>query len=196
MGAEVAKWFAILFAAMLVNNFLLSRFLGLCPFFGVSKSMDTAVGMSMGVIFVMVVAGIVTWFLNLLLISWHIEFLQILVFILVIAALVQIIEIFIKKTNPALYSALGIYLPLITTNCAILGLSLINVQNNYTLMETIFNSVGSSLGYSMALILFSSLRVKLDVEELPAAFEGMPAAFIMAFILSMSFMAFTGMIKV
>ncbi len=196
MGAEVAKWFAILFAAMLVNNFLLSRFLGLCPFFGVSKSMDTAVGMSMGVIFVMVVAGIVTWFLNLLLISWHIEFLQILVFILVIAALVQIIEIFIKKTNPALYSALGIYLPLITTNCAILGLSLINVQNNYTLMETIFNSVGSSLGYSMALILFSSLRVKLDVEELPAAFEGMPAAFITAFILSMSFMAFTGMIKV
>jgi electron transport complex protein RnfA len=193
---EAAKLFAILFAAMLVNNFLLSRFLGLCPFFGVSKSMDTAVGMSMGVIFVMVVAGIVTWFLNLLLIAWHVEFLQILVFILVIAALVQVIEIFIKKTNPTLYSALGIYLPLITTNCAILGLALINVQHNYTLMETIFNSVGSSLGYSMALILFSSLRVKLDVEELPAAFDGMPAAFITAFILSMSFMAFTGMIKV
>ncbi len=193
---EAAKLFAILFAAMLVNNFLLSRFLGLCPFFGVSKSMDTAVGMSLGVIFVMVVAGIVTWFLNLLLIAWNVEFLQILVFILVIAALVQIIEIFIKKTNPELYSALGIYLPLITTNCAILGLALINVQHNYTLMETIFNSVGSSLGYSMALILFSSLRVKLDVEELPAAFDGMPAAFITAFILSMSFMAFTGMIKV
>ncbi|WP_036225995.1 electron transport complex protein RnfA [Mesoaciditoga lauensis] len=193
---EAAKLFAILFAAMLVNNFLLSRFLGLCPFFGVSKSMDTAVGMSMGVIFVMVVASIVTWFLNLLLIMWHVEFLQILIFILVIAALVQIIEIFIKKTNPALYSALGIYLPLITTNCAILGLALINVQHNYTLMETIFNSVGSSLGYSMALILFSSLRVKLDVEELPAAFDGTPAAFITAFILSMSFMAFTGMIKV
>ncbi len=193
---EAAKLFAILFAAMLVNNFLLSRFLGLCPFFGVSKSMDTAVGMSLGVIFVMVVAGIVTWFLNLLLIAWNVEFLQILVFILVIAALVQIIEIFIKKTNPELYSALGIYLPLITTNCAILGLALINVQHNYTLMETIFNSIGSSLGYSMALILFSSLRVKLDVEELPAAFDGMPAAFITAFILSMSFMAFTGMIKV
>ncbi len=193
---DAARLFAILFAAMLVNNFLLSRFLGLCPFFGVSKSMDTAVGMSMGVIFVMVIAGIVTWFLNQLLIAWKVEFLQILVFILVIAALVQIIEIFIKKTNPALYSALGIYLPLITTNCAILGLALINVQNNYTLMETIFNSVGSALGYSLALILFSSLRVKLDLDELPAAFEGMPAAFITAFILSMSFMAFTGMIKV
>ncbi len=193
---DAAKLFALLLAAMFVNNFLLSRFLGLCPFFGVSKSMDTAVGMSMGVIFVMLVAGIVAWFLNLLLVMWHIEFLQTLVFILVIAALVQLIEIFIKKVNPALYSALGIYLPLITTNCAILGLALINVQHNFTLMETIFNSVGSALGYSMALILFSSLRVKLDVEELPKAFEGMPAAFITAFILSMSFMAFTGMIKV
>ena len=196
MSAEVAKLFAILLAAMLVNNFLLSRFLGLCPFFGVSRSMDTAVGMSISVIFVMVVASIVTWFLNLLLVYWHVEFLRILVFILVIAALVQMIEIFMKKTNPSLYSALGIYLPLITTNCAILGLALINVQQNYTLMETIFNSVGSSLGYSMALILFSSLRVKLDIEELPAAFDGMPAAFITASILSMSFMAFTGMIRV
>lgn len=193
---DAAKLFALLLAAMFVNNFLLSRFLGLCPFFGVSKSMDTAVGMSMGVIFVMLISGIVTWFLNLLLITWHIEFLQTLVFILVIAALVQLIEIFIKKANPALYSALGIYLPLITTNCAILGLALINVQHNFTLMETIFNSVGSALGYSMALILFSSLRVKLDIEELPKAFDGMPAAFITAFILSMSFMAFTGMIKV
>ncbi len=193
---DAAKLFALLLAAMFVNNFLLSRFLGLCPFFGVSKSMDTAVGMSMGVVFVMLVAGIATWFLNLLLIMWHIEFLQTLAFILVIAALVQLIEIFIKKVNPSLYSALGIYLPLITTNCAILGLALINVQNNFTLMETIFNSVGSAVGYSMALILFSSLRVKLDIEELPAAFEGMPAAFITAFILSMSFMAFTGMIKV
>ena len=193
---DAAKLFALLLAAMFVNNFLLSRFLGLCPFFGVSKSMDTAVGMSMGVIFVMLIAGIVAWFLNLLLIMWHIEFLQTLVFILVIAALVQLIEIFIKKANPALYSALGIYLPLITTNCAILGLALINVQHNFTLMETIFNSVGSALGYSMALILFSSLRVKLDIEELPKAFDGMPAAFITAFILSMSFMAFTGMVKV
>ncbi len=193
---DAAKLFALLLAAMFVNNFLLSRFLGLCPFFGVSKSMDTAVGMSMGVIFVMLIAGIVAWFLNLLLVMWHIEFLQTLVFILVIAALVQLIEIFIKKANPALYSALGIYLPLITTNCAILGLALINVQHDFTLMETIFNSVGSALGYSMALILFSSLRVKLDIEELPKAFEGMPAAFITAFILSMSFMAFTGMIKV
>ncbi len=193
---DFAKLFALMFAAMLINNFLLSRFLGLCPFFGVSKKMDTAVGMSMGVIFVMVIAGILTWFINLLLIAWHVEFLQILVFILIIAALVQLIELFIKKANPTLHSALGIYLPLITTNCAILGLALINVQQNYTLMQTIFNSVGSALGFALALILFSSLREKMDIEELPPIFEGMPAAFITAFVLSMVFTAFTGMIKV
>lgn len=193
---DFAKLFALMFAAMLINNFLLSRFLGLCPFFGVSKKMDTAVGMSMGVIFVMVIAGILTWFVNLILIAWHVEFLQILVFILIIAALVQLIELFIKKTNPTLHSALGIYLPLITTNCAILGLALINVQQNYTLMQTVFNSLGSALGFALALILFSSLREKLDIDELPPIFDGMPAAFITAFVLSMVFTAFTGMIKV
>ena len=193
---DFGRLFALLFAAMLINNFLLVRFLGLCPFFGVSKKIDTAVGMSMGVIFVMVVAGIVTWFLNLLLMAWHVEFLKIIVFILVIAALVQLLELFLKKSNPTLYSALGIYLPLITTNCAVLGLALLNVQKNYTLMGTIFNSVGSALGFAIAIILFSSLREKLDINELPASFEGMPAAFITAFILSMSFEAFTGMIKV
>ncbi len=193
---DFSKLLALMFVAMLVNNFLLTRFLGLCPFFGVSKKMDTAVGMSMGVIFVMVVAGVITWFLNLLLIAWHVEFLQILTFILVIAALVQLIELFLKKTNPTLYSALGIYLPLITTNCAILGLVLINAGANYTLMETFFNSLGSALGYALALILFSSLRGRLDINELPAAFDGMPAAFITAFILSMSFEAFVGIIKV
>ncbi len=193
---DFPRLLALMFMAMLVNNFLLTRFLGLCPFFGVSKKMDTAVGMSLGVVFVMVIAGIITWFLNLLLIAWHIEFLQILVFILVIAALVQLIELFLKKTNPTLYSALGIYLPLITTNCAILGLVLINSGANYTLMETLFNSLGSALGYALALILFSSLREKLDINELPSSFDGMPAAFITAFILSMSFEAFVGMIKV
>jgi electron transport complex protein RnfA len=195
MNANFGELFALMFSAMLVYNFLLSRFLGMCSFFGVSQKIDTAVGMSIAVIFVMVVSGISAWIINLLLIAWNLEFLQILVFVLIIAALVQFIEIFVKKTNPVLYNALGIYLPLITTNCAILGVVLLNLNQNYDLMQTIFNTVGSALGYALAIILFASIRERLSIDELPPVFEGMPAAFITAFVLSMSFMAFTGMIK-
>jgi electron transport complex protein RnfA len=195
MNVNFGELFALMFSAMLVYNFLLSRFLGMCSFFGVSQKIDTAVGMSIAVIFVMVVSGISAWIINLLLIAWNLEFLQILVFVLIIAALVQFIEIFVKKTNPVLYNALGIYLPLITTNCAILGVVLLNLNQNYGLMQTIFNTVGSALGYALAIILFASIRERLSIDELPPVFEGMPAAFITAFVLSMSFMAFTGMIK-
>jgi electron transport complex protein RnfA len=195
MNVNFGELFALMFSAMLVYNFLLSRFLGMCSFFGVSQKIDTAVGMSIAVIFVMVVSGISAWIINLLLIAWNLEFLQILVFVLIIAALVQFIEIFVKKTNPVLYNALGIYLPLITTNCAILGVVLLNLNQNYDLMQTIFNTVGSALGYALAIILFASIRERLSIDELPPVFEGMPAAFITAFVLSMSFMAFTGMIK-
>jgi electron transport complex protein RnfA len=195
MNANFGELFALMFSAMLVYNFLLSRFLGMCSFFGVSQKIDTAVGMSIAVIFVMVVSGISAWIINLLLIAWNLEFLQILVFVLIIAALVQFIEIFVKKTNPVLYNALGIYLPLITTNCAILGVVLLNLNQSYDLMQTIFNTVGSALGYALAIILFASIRERLSIDELPPVFEGMPAAFITAFVLSMSFMAFTGMIK-
>ncbi len=195
MNVNFGELFALMFSAMLVYNFLLSRFLGMCSFFGVSQKIDTAVGMSIAVIFVMVISGISAWLLNLLLIAWNLEFLQILVFVLVIAALVQLIEIFVKKTNPVLYNALGIYLPLITTNCAVLGVVLLNLNQNYDLLQTIFNTVGSALGYALAIILFASIRERLSIDELPPVFDGMPAAFITAFILSMSFMAFTGMIK-
>jgi electron transport complex protein RnfA len=195
MNVNLGELFALMFSSMLVYNFLLSRFLGMCSFFGVSQKIDTAVGMSIAVIFVMVVSGISAWIINLLLIAWNLEFLQILVFVLIIAALVQFIEIFVKKTNPVLYNALGIYLPLITTNCAILGVVLLNLNQNYDLMQTIFNTVGSALGYALAIILFASIRERLSIDELPPVFEGMPAAFITAFVLSMSFMAFTGMIK-
>jgi electron transport complex protein RnfA len=195
MNVNFGELFALMFSAMLVYNFLLSRFLGMCSFFGVSQKIDTAVGMSIAVIFVMVVSAISAWIINLLLIAWNLEFLQILVFVLIIAALVQFIEIFVKKTNPVLYNALGIYLPLITTNCAILGVVLLNLNQNYDLMQTIFNTVGSALGYALAIILFASIRERLSIDELPPVFEGMPAAFITAFVLSMSFMAFTGMIK-
>jgi electron transport complex protein RnfA len=196
MNANFGELFALMFSAMLVYNFLLSRFLGMCSFFGVSQKIDTAVGMSIGVIFVMVASGISAWVLNLLLIAWNLEFLQILVFVLVIAALVQFIEIFVKKTNPVLYNALGIYLPLITTNCAVLGVVLLNLNQSYDLMQTIFNTVGSALGYALAIILFASIRERLSIDELPPVFEGMPAAFITAFVLSMGFIAFSGMIKV
>jgi electron transport complex protein RnfA len=195
MNVNFGELFALMFSAMLVYNFLLSRFLGMCSFFGVSQKIDTAVGMSIAVIFVMVVSAISAWIINLLLIAWNLEFLQILVFVLIIAALVQFIEIFVKKTNPVLYNALGIYLPLITTNCSILGVVLLNLNQNYDLMQTIFNTVGSALGYALAIILFASIRERLSIDELPPVFEGMPAAFITAFVLSMSFMAFTGMIK-
>ncbi|MGC9173343.1 electron transport complex protein RnfA [Athalassotoga sp.] len=195
MSANFGELFALMFSAMLVYNFLLSRFLGMCSFFGVSQKIDTAVGMSIAVIFVMVVSGLSAWILNLLLVAWHIEFLQILVFVLVIAALVQFIEIFVKKTNPVLYNALGIYLPLITTNCAVLGVVLLNLNQNYDFLQTIFNTVGSALGYALAIILFASIRERLSIDELPPVFEGMPAAFITAFVLSMGFMAFNGMIK-
>ncbi|BBJ27571.1 electron transport complex protein RnfA [Athalassotoga saccharophila] len=196
MSANFGELFALMFSAMLVYNFLLSRFLGMCSFFGVSQKIDTAVGMSIAVIFVMVVSGLAAWILNLLLVAWHIEFLQILVFVLVIAALVQFIEIFVKKTNPVLYNALGIYLPLITTNCAVLGVVLLNLNQNYDFLQTLFNTVGSALGYALAIILFASIRERLSIDELPPVFEGMPAAFITAFVLSMGFMAFNGMIKV
>ncbi len=195
MSANFGELFALMFSAMLVYNFLLSRFLGMCSFFGVSQKIDTAVGMSIAVIFVMVVSGLAAWILNLLLVAWHIEFLQILVFVLVIAALVQFIEIFVKKTNPVLYNALGIYLPLITTNCAVLGVVLLNLNQNYDFLQTVFNTVGSALGYALAIILFASIRERLSIDELPPVFEGMPAAFITAFVLSMGFMAFNGMIK-
>lgn len=195
MNVNFGELFALMFSAMLVYNFLLSRFLGMCSFFGVSQKIDTAVGMSIAVIFVMIVSGISAWLLNLLLIAWNLEFLQILVFVLVIAALVQFIEIFVKKTNPVLYNALGIFLPLITTNCAVLGVVLLNLTQNYDLLQTIFNTVGSALGYALAIILFASIRERLNIDELPPVFEGMPAAFITAFVLSMGFMAFTGMIK-
>jgi len=189
------KLFLIFLSAILVNNFVLQKFLGICPFLGVSKKIDTAVGMSLAVTFVMVLASIITWLLNGLLIAMNLQFLTTIVFILVIAVLVQFVEIFLKKASPALYEALGIFLPLITTNCAILGLALLNVQNNYTLLETIFNAVGAGLGFGMALILFAGIREEMEFADIPAPFKGLAGALITAGILSMSFVGFNGMIK-
>jgi electron transport complex protein RnfA len=185
----------IFLSAILINNFVLSRFLGICPFLGVSKKIDTAVGMSIAVTFVMIMASIITWLLNILLDMLNIPFLRTIVFILVIATLVQFVEIFLKKTSPALYDALGIFLPLITTNCAILGLALLNVQQNYTMLETIVNSVGAGLGFALALILFSTIRERMELFEIPEPFRGTAIALITAGLLSMAFMGFQGLVK-
>jgi electron transport complex protein RnfA len=185
----------IFLSAILINNFVLSRFLGICPFLGVSKKTDTAVGMSLAVIFVMILASIITWLLNILLVSLGLSFLTTIVFILIIATLVQFVEIVLKKTSPGLYEALGIYLPLITTNCAVLGVALLNVQENYTLIETVVNSAGAALGFALALILFSTIRERMELSDIPAPFRGTASALITAGLLSMAFMGFQGLVK-
>ncbi len=185
----------ILIAAMFVNNIVLTKFLGLCPFIGVSRKLSTAAGMAGAVVFVMTLATIVTWLLQkYVLVPYHLEYLQTIVFILVIAALVQMVEIILKKVSPSLYQALGIYLPLITTNCAILGVALLAVQNTeFGLLETTFFAIGNGLGFGLALVVFSSIREKLDLNDVPAAMEGVPIAFVVAAILSLAFMGFAGL---
>jgi electron transport complex protein RnfA len=195
-GGTIMRIFVIFLSAILVNNFVLQRFLGICPFLGVSKKVETALGMSMAVIFVMVLASVITWFLNSLLEAMGLGFLRTIVFILIIATLVQFVEIFLKKSAPALYEALGIFLPLITTNCAILGLALINIQYQYTLLETVFHAAGAGLGFGLALVLFAGIREQLEFADIPKPFQGLASALITAGILSMAFMGFSGMIRV
>ncbi len=186
----------IIVSAVFVNNVIFSRFLGLCPYFGVSKKLDTALGMSMAVIFVLTLAGTITYLVQTyILIPLNIGYLQTIAFILVIASLVQLVEIVMKKVAPALYRALGIFLPLITTNCAILGISILAVQSKYHLLETIIFSFGSALGFGLALIIFSSIREALEIRAIPEVFRGAPIAMLVAGILAMAFMGFSGMVK-
>ncbi len=192
---DVKMLFVILVSSMLVNNFVLSRFLGICPFLGVSKQVETAAGMGMAVTFVMTVAGILTWTVQkLILETLGLEYLQTIAFILVIASLVQFVEIFLKKASPALYGALGVFLPLITTNCAVLGLAIMNIQQDYGLVATVVNSVSSALGFSLAIILFAGIREKLEISNVPEAFKGFPIALITASMMSMAFLGFQGLV--
>lgn len=186
----------ILFSAIFVNNFVLSKFLGICPFLGVSKKLSSAVGMSLAVTAVMVASSAVTWPIYTYLLKPKYEYLQTLVFILVIASLVQIVEIVLKKFIPPLYKSLGIYLPLITTNCAVLGVALLNIQESYSFIESLVNSLGAGLGFMLALVLFSGIREKLEKNEsIPKALKGLPIALIAASIVSVSFMGFAGVIE-
>ena len=184
---------SISLGAILINNFIFSQFLGCCPFLGCSSKVETATGMGLAVVFVMGLASAICWVINeYLLVALHLEFLQTLAFILVIAALVQFVEMFLKKSVPSLYSALGIYLPLITTNCAVLGVALTNVQNEYSILESVCAGLCTGIGYAVAIVLFSSIRQRLEDCDCPKAFKGFPLALIAAGLLALSFMGFSG----
>ncbi|UCD59305.1 MAG: RnfABCDGE type electron transport complex subunit A [Candidatus Hydrogenedentota bacterium] len=183
----------IAIAAIFINNFVLSRFLGICPFIGVSRSVESSIGMGMAVAFVMTLAGVVTYYVNKVLMMAGVEFLQTVSFILVVAALVQFVEMFLQKFNPPLYSALGIYLPLITTNCAVLGVALLNIKKEYNIIEVIVFSFCAAVGFAVALIIMAGIRERLEITDVPKSMEGAPIAFIVAGLLSLAFMGFSGM---
>ena len=187
---------SILLTAILTENFVLCKFLGICPFLGVSKKLNTSVGMSGAVIFVMALATAVTYPINkYLLVANGLDYLQTIVFILVIAALVQLVELILKKFMPPLYEALGIYLPLITTNCAVLGVVLLNITKEYNFVQSIINSVGAGLGFMLAMVIFSGVRSRLEVADVPKFLQGLPIVLIAASIVSLSFMGFTGLVE-
>ena len=184
-------------SSIFVNNILLSRFLGCCPFLGVSTKTETARGMGFAVIFVIVLSSVITWLAyNLVLVPLHVEYLYTLSFILIIAALVQLVELMMKKIYPALYKSLGIYLPLITTNCAVLGVAVINMRENYSLTESVVNALGSSTGFLLAILLMAGIRERIsDNGDIPKCLTGLPIALVTAGLMSIAFMGFTGIIK-
>lgn len=187
--------FAILLSAMIIDNFVLSKFMGICPFLGVSKKFSSSIGMGVAVTIVMVCSTIVTYpFYMGVLAPLKLEYLNNIAFILIIALFVQLIEIILKKVMPPLYKSLGVYLPLITTNCAVLGVTMLNINNNLTFLESIVNALGGGLGFAIALVLFSGVRSRLENADIPETFKGVPSTLIAASIVSVSFMGFTGLI--
>ena len=186
---------SIFLAAILTNNFVLSKFLGICPFLGVSKKLDTAVGMSVAVIFVMTLATLVTWPIQTYILDPNgLGYLQTIVFILIIAALVQFVEIFLKKYVPSLYSALGIYLPLITTNCAVLGVTVLNIDEGYNFVESIVNTVGAGFGFMLAMVIFAGVRGRMETSDVPKFLQGLPIVLVAASIVACSFLGFQGLV--
>ncbi|MBO6011178.1 MAG: electron transport complex subunit RsxA [Oscillospiraceae bacterium] len=193
-GLGFTSILSIALGAILIENFILVKFLGICPFMGVSKKMDTAVGMGFAVIFVMGLASAICWVVNrYLLVALNLEYMQTLAYILVIAALVQLVEMFLRKSVPSLYTALGIYLPLITTNCAVLGVALLNTQNGYGFIESVVYGITGGVGFLMAIVLFASVRERNQYADYPKAFEGFPIALISAGLIALAFMGFSGL---
>ena len=190
---SVTTLLAISLGAILTNNFIFFKFLGICPFLGVSKKIDTAVGMGAAVTFVMGLASAVCFGVNKILIAFDLGFMQTVAYILVIAALVQFVEMFLKKNIPTLYTALGVYLPLITTNCAVLGVALLNVQNSYTFIGSVIYGITGGLGFLLAIVLFASIRERLVFADYPKSFEGFPIALVTAGLIALAFMGFSGL---
>ncbi len=191
----MTEYFLLMISAILVNNILLARFLGNCPFLGVSRRMDTATGMGMAVIFVITLAGAITWLVQeYILYQFHLEYLQTIFFILIIAALVQFVETVIRKTAPALYKALGIFLPLITTNCAVLGVAILNIKMELDFPKAVFFSFSSALGYTMALLLFAGIRERFDLGRIPKPFQGTAIGLVTAGLMALAFSGFVGLV--
>ena len=191
---QIYELLAITLGAILANNFIFSQFLGICPFLGVSKKVDTAVGMGIAVTFVMGLASAVCYAVNeFVLVRFGLEYMQTVTFILVIASLVQFVEMFLQKSMPSLYTALGVYLPLITTNCAVLGVVLLNVQNNYNFISSVVYGITGGLGFLLAIVLFASIRERLVFADYPTAFEGFPIALVTAGLMALAFMGFSGL---
>ena len=189
------SYFAIIIGAIFVNNVVFAQFLGICPFLGVSSKVNTSLGMGAAVTFVMALASIVAWSIQTyILVPLQIEYMQTIVFILVIAALVQMVEIVLKKVSPALYQALGIFLPLITTNCAVLGVAILMIQKEFNLLQSFAYAVATAIGFALALVLFAGIRERLELDGVPAAFKGNAIALITAAILAMAFMGFSGLV--
>ena len=192
-GSYINALLGILLSAVLTENYILVKFYGICPFMGVSKKVDTALGMGMAVTFVMALASAACWAVNLLLVALNAEYMQTVAFILVIASIVQVVEMFLKKSIPALYKALGVFLPLITTNCAVLGVALVNVQAGYDFLQSVINGAAGGLGFTLAIVLFASVRERVDKTDCPQAFKGFPIALISAGLLALAFMGFSGL---
>ena len=189
----VQSLLGILLSAILTENFILVKFYGICPFMGVSKKIDTALGMGMAVTFVMALASAACYAVNLALVALGLQYMQTVSFILVIASIVQVVEMFLKKAVPALYKALGVFLPLITTNCAVLGVALVNVQNGYDFLLSVLNGAAGGIGFTIAIVLFASIRERVDKAECPESFRGYPIALIAAGLLALAFMGFSGL---
>ncbi len=192
----MSKIFAILIGSIFVNNFIMSRFLGICPFLGVSKKTETAFGMGMAVTFVMGLASLITYIVQYaLLVPLKLEYLQTIAFIVVIAVLVQLVEMMLKKLSYGLYQALGVYLPLITTNCAVLGVAILNITEAYTMLESTVNGVAGALGFTLAIVLFSGIRERMETSDMPKWMDGFPGALITAGLMSVAFQGFAGLLK-
>ena len=193
MNAYVQALLGILLSAILTENFILVRFYGICPFMGVSKRIDTALGMGLSVTFVMALASAACWLVYQLLLKLNLVYMQTVAFVLVIAAIVQVVEMFLKKFVPALYKALGIFLPLITTNCAVLGVTLVNAQEGFDFLQSVINGAAGGIGFTLSIVLFASMRERVSKADCPAAFKGFPIALVTAGLLALAFMGFSGM---